>query len=60
MTGETDTNINEIKQVKDRNKQNLRGSQRTGGVAQAVDYLLCKPEALSSDPIPTKEKASTK
>jgi hypothetical protein len=28
----------------------------TGGVAQAVLYLLCKMEALSSNPSPTKKK----
>jgi hypothetical protein len=27
-----------------------------GGVAQAVEHLLCKHEALSSDPIPTLKK----
>jgi hypothetical protein len=26
------------------------------GVAQAVEHLLCKSEALSSNPIPSKKK----
>jgi hypothetical protein len=28
----------------------------TGDVAQVVEYLLCKHEALSANPIPTKKK----
>jgi hypothetical protein len=28
----------------------------TGGVAQAVENLLCKHKALSSNPIPQKKK----
>jgi hypothetical protein len=30
----------------------------TGGVAQVVEHLFCKGEALSSNPSPTKEKRS--
>jgi hypothetical protein len=29
---------------------------RTGAVAQAVECLLCKRKALSSNPTPTKKK----
>jgi hypothetical protein len=32
----------------------------TGGVAQEVEYLLCNPEALSSNPNPTKKKSNVK
>jgi hypothetical protein len=28
----------------------------TGGVAQAVEHLLCKPATLSSNPSPSKKK----
>jgi hypothetical protein len=27
-----------------------------GGVAQSIEYLLCKCKALSSNPTPTKKK----
>jgi hypothetical protein len=31
-----------------------------GGVAQAAEYLLCKHEALNSNPIPPKTKQNKK
>jgi hypothetical protein len=38
------------------------GAKWTGGMAQAVEYLLCKHKALSSNPTPTKQtrKKTTK
>jgi hypothetical protein len=32
----------------------------TGGLAQAVEHLLCKCKALSSNPVPSKKKKKKK
>jgi hypothetical protein len=34
----------------------LKTNKRTGGVTQVVECLLCKLEALSSNPFPPKNK----
>jgi hypothetical protein len=35
-------------------------NKRTGGMVQAIQHLLCKHEALSSNPRPTKQKTKQK
>jgi hypothetical protein len=36
---------------------NIKGEVRAGGVTQVVEHLPAKPEALSSNPVPKKERS---
>jgi hypothetical protein len=38
--------------------EQFTNTQRTGGVAQVVEHLLCKHKALNSNPVPTKDNNS--